>query len=158
MKVFDKIKKARLELGLTQTQLAELLGFKPNEVSKLESGGKKFVPVEYFAFLHSRGYDINSIIVDELPLKRSEKEKNIVSEPDEDYLSEKDEIPINQIKSILDSPMKMLFVDFFKGFNEIKQLDKRTEKLELLMAKMLLKFGELEEALQGQKKSSKNVD
>ena len=68
MKIFEKIKQARKELGLTQSDMAKALGLSQNAVSKLESGQKKFIPNSYILFLYEKGFDINSIFNDKLPL------------------------------------------------------------------------------------------
>lgn len=73
MDPFKKIKKARKELGLTQTEMAKALGLSQNAVSKLESGQKKFIPNKYILYLQEKGYDINSIFNDQLPLQKLPK-------------------------------------------------------------------------------------
>ncbi len=74
MDAFKKIKNARKELGFTQTDLAKALGLSQNDVSKLESGRKKFIPNKYILFLMEKGYDINSIFNDKLPLRKLPKD------------------------------------------------------------------------------------
>ncbi len=73
MNAYKKIKKARQELGLTQTDMAKALGLSQNAVSKLESGQKKFIPNKYILYLQEKGYDINSIFNDKLPLQKLPK-------------------------------------------------------------------------------------
>ncbi len=70
MDIFQKIKKARKELGLTQADMAKSIQLSQNAISKLESGQKKFVPNEYITFLHEKGYDINSIFDNKAPLRK----------------------------------------------------------------------------------------
>lgn len=79
MKIFEKIKQARQDLGLTQSDMAKALGLSQNAVSKLESGQKKFIPNRYISFLHEKGYDINSIFSNNLPLRKLTGESAIAN-------------------------------------------------------------------------------
>ncbi|UJH69132.1 hypothetical protein L0P89_07935 [Muricauda sp. SCSIO 65647] len=53
--------------------MAKALGLSQNNVSKLELGQKKFIPNKYILFLMEKGYDINSIFNDKLPLQKLPK-------------------------------------------------------------------------------------
>ncbi|WP_240911297.1 helix-turn-helix domain-containing protein [Yeosuana marina] len=68
MNAFEKIKKAREMLGLSQSDFAESVGVTQKDVSLLESGNKKFIPNKYIDFLIDKGFDLNTIFDDTLKL------------------------------------------------------------------------------------------
>lgn len=56
-----KIKDARLLLGKTQGQVASESGLLQKEISKIESGVRKFIPNQYIEYLYQQNIDLNSI-------------------------------------------------------------------------------------------------
>jgi transcriptional regulator with XRE-family HTH domain len=65
MEIKHNLRKARVLLGFSQSQVAELSGVSQTDISRIETGTRKFIPVEYFAFLASHGIDMNLIFSDE---------------------------------------------------------------------------------------------
>lgn len=70
MKAYQKIKEAREQMGLNQSEFAREVGVTQKDVSILESGNKKFIPNQYIEYLLNKGYDLNSIFDDDSELKR----------------------------------------------------------------------------------------
>ncbi|MBS1945669.1 MAG: helix-turn-helix transcriptional regulator [Bacteroidetes bacterium] len=59
--LFDKLKKARELLGLTQTQAATASGVKQPHLSDMEKNEKTLIPVRYIDFLYKNDIDLNSL-------------------------------------------------------------------------------------------------
>lgn len=123
MKSYEKIKLARESLELTQTQFADLVGVKPNEVSRMEGGLKKFIPDSYIHFLYNKGYDINSLFDDDLPLSKLKSESNAVSEPELKFLRRTDQMQENQIIPLYNLEATAGLVELFEHYNEKTPMD-----------------------------------
>ena len=82
MKPHKKIREARKILGLNQLQLANILGVSQNDVSKLESGQKKFIAKCYIDFLSENDFDLNTLFKEDLKLSKigEEEESHLGSE------------------------------------------------------------------------------
>ncbi|MBS1939877.1 MAG: helix-turn-helix transcriptional regulator [Bacteroidetes bacterium] len=59
--LFDKLKKARELLGLTQMQAASASGVKQPHLSDMEKNEKTLIPVRYIDFLYKNDIDLNSL-------------------------------------------------------------------------------------------------
>lgn len=62
----QRIKEARLKVGLTQQYVADALGTVPELICFLEAGATGFL-VDYLVFLRNLGLDLNVIFSDEEP-------------------------------------------------------------------------------------------
>jgi transcriptional regulator with XRE-family HTH domain len=106
-KVHIKIKKARLLLSLTQSQVKDLCGVEQDKISNIENGKTKFIPNEYIEFLHINGIDLNSIFDDSFDVKMLNTE-NALKEPIPKYsktekcfkCEEKEKLILSQQKTI----------------------------------------------------------
>lgn len=123
MNQFDKIRVARTELGLNQSDFASVVGVSQKDVSKLESGMKKFMPKEYIQFLMKHNYDINTLFDDEIPLQKLKKEEDIVMEPKAIYLQRTDKLQKNQMIPLFNLEAAAGLVDLFQHYNEITPID-----------------------------------
>lgn len=124
MRVFEKIREARNSMGMTQAEFAENVGIKQNEVSKLEAGGKKFVPMPIIAFLHDNNYDINTLFDDNVEL--SKMSIGIVQnqvEPNEIHLGRFDKRQKNQLIPLYSLEATAGLVELFEHYNEKTPLD-----------------------------------
>jgi len=65
MEIKKNLRKARVLLGYSQSQAAKLSGVSQTDISRIETGIRKFIPVEYFTFLASHGINMNLIFSDE---------------------------------------------------------------------------------------------
>ncbi len=126
MNEFDKIKMAREELGLSQSDLAGLMGDVPNAVSKLEAGQKKFIPNKYVKFLVGKNYDINTLFDDEKELKKVSDDSNSISEPKENYYKATDKELLKRIIQHFGLHNKMQLVEY------LTQLDEKRDTVSLL--------------------------
>ncbi|MGB7527674.1 hypothetical protein [Sphingobacterium cellulitidis] len=65
---WTKLKEVRELLGYSQGDIADKTGLKQKDISLLEAGKKKFIPLEYILFLYNQNIDINSIYAESLPI------------------------------------------------------------------------------------------
>jgi len=72
MLIFNKLKLAREQLKLTQSDAARLSGITQRDVSLLESGKKEFIPTNYIQFLYKMGISLSYIYGDDDNIFRSE--------------------------------------------------------------------------------------
>lgn len=147
MTAYEKIREVRKQLGLKQGEIAGILGIHQRDVSKLENGSKKFIPNAYLEFLVEKGYDVNTLFDDKIPLKKLSEEKNSLEEPQEKYISKTDQTLINQVIGYLGLQNKAQLVDYLKQVSENKSQDTRLKRLEILYAKTLLELGEIKELI-----------
>lgn len=56
-----KIKQCRIDLGLTQEEMAGASGFAQRDISRFETGRAKTVPNDFIQFLHKEGVDLNRL-------------------------------------------------------------------------------------------------
>ncbi len=56
-----KLTEARQKLKYSQSEMAEKSGIQRSDISRLENGEKKFLPLTLLNFLHSSGFDLNSL-------------------------------------------------------------------------------------------------
>jgi len=123
MDAFKKLREAREELGLNQTELANVLGVSQNDVSKLESGNKKFIPNSYILFFQSKGFDINSFFNDEMALKKLEDSRSILMESQQVYTQRTDVLHKNQAIPLYNLEATAGLVELFEHFNENIPMD-----------------------------------
>jgi DNA-binding XRE family transcriptional regulator len=65
---WGKLKIIRELLGLSQAEIAYKTGINQKDISLLEGGKKKFIPMEYIHFLYNENIDINSLYDDSLQI------------------------------------------------------------------------------------------
>jgi phage repressor protein C with HTH and peptisase S24 domain len=53
-----RLREARIQLKMSQEQIAEVSGLKQRDISDLEKGKKKFLPTQYIQYLNKRGIDL----------------------------------------------------------------------------------------------------
>src|SRR5690606_3092047 len=56
---FDRCRKARITLNLTQSEVANATGMSQKEISRIESGKRAEIPYRYIQFLYEQGIDLN---------------------------------------------------------------------------------------------------
>lgn len=95
MNAFEKIKLAREKLGYNQSEFADFIGVTQKDVSMIESGNKKFIPIKYIEFLMKNGFDINSLFDENEEIGKIEE----VNEPQSVYKLKTDRI-INGNQSV----------------------------------------------------------
>lgn len=61
---WGKLKIIRELLGYSQAEIAQKTGINQKDISLLEGGKKKFIPMEYIHFLYNENIDINSVYDD----------------------------------------------------------------------------------------------
>ncbi len=59
MLIYSKLKELRAYLRLTQKDIQDATGLSQRDVSQLENGEKKFIPVSYIQFLNKKGIPLN---------------------------------------------------------------------------------------------------
>jgi len=118
MYTFEKIREVRVELGLTQADFASLMGVSQNNVSKFESGRTKFIPKSYIDFLVEKGYDINTLFDDEVPLKKLGDRNILMGESLDLYRVRNDDPLINTIKRSLGIESTSHLNELFSRFDE----------------------------------------
>lgn len=118
MNAYKKIKEARELEGLKQSEMADILGISQNNISKLESGQAKFIPNSYIEFLASKGYDINTLFNDDLPLQKLNYQFHSLMESRPMYMRAPDEPLLNMLKRSLSFQRKEQVTDLFDRFNE----------------------------------------
>jgi transcriptional regulator with XRE-family HTH domain len=123
MDVYQKIKNVRTDLGLKQSEMAEILGIHQRDVSKLENGNKKYIPKEYMEFLVSRGYDVNTLFNDKIPLQKFNEEITMVKEPKLKLNLRTDKLQENQIIPLYNLEASAGLVELFEHYNEKTPLD-----------------------------------
>lgn len=123
MAVGDKIKEAREALGLKQSDFAEAIGVFQNDVSRIERGEKKFVPNSYIQFLYKKGFDVNSIFDDSMPLQKLGNEVSMVQEPAAEFVLRTDKRLKNQIIPIFNLEARAGLVELFRDFVEFTPVD-----------------------------------
>ena len=123
MSIADKIKEGREKLGLSQRQFADLIGVTQNSVSLIEGGQKKFVPNAYIEFLYQKGYDINTLFDDNLPLSKLKMESNTSKEADLKFLQRTDQVQKNQIIPLYNLEATAGLVELFEHYNEKTPMD-----------------------------------
>jgi transcriptional regulator with XRE-family HTH domain len=123
MDQFEKIREARVEIGLNQGEFASVLGVSQKEVSVLESGGKKFLPKKYIDFLMQKGYDINTLFNDEMPLKKLEETQDILMESQQFYIQRTDKLHKNQSIPLYNLEATAGLVELFQHVNEKTPID-----------------------------------
>lgn len=123
MNEFKKLKLAREELGLNQTQLAKALSVSQRDISKMEAGEKKFIPKLYIEFLQEQGYDINTLFNDEATLKKINVGAKIAAEAKAEYLTRSDQRQKNQLIPLYSLEATAGLVELFSHFNEYTPLD-----------------------------------
>ena len=75
----NKIKAARLKVGLTQVVIEDKHGIAQETISRIETGKTKTVPTDYFQLLYDNGIDLNSLFnrsVSEPSLQRNIEDQN----------------------------------------------------------------------------------
>lgn len=77
----DRLKQARLQIGMNQEETAKTSGLTQKDISLLESGKKKFIPPEYIHFLYKNGTDLNWLFGG----ASKKSEVSMVLEPHVDY-------------------------------------------------------------------------
>jgi phage repressor protein C with HTH and peptisase S24 domain len=123
MTPYEKIKEARTQLSLNQADFADALGVSQNEVSKLEKGGKKFIPNSYISFLSEKGYDLNTLFDDNQPLKKLQQDHNILQEPKARYLQRTDVMQKNQMIPLFNIEAAAGLVELFQHVDEKTPID-----------------------------------
>ncbi|WP_375334498.1 helix-turn-helix domain-containing protein [Flagellimonas sp. C4] len=144
MEIHEKIKQVREILGLNQAEVAEILGTLQNEVSRMESGKKKFVPNNYIQFLIDNNFDLNSFFDKRLSLTKNESSPDISKK--KHLLPELESIEPTHLVSFIQDRL-----DLFKNLDGFKTLifeasarlkgtdyTKRLERLEAVTAALLL--------------------
>lgn len=85
MAVHDKLKAVRRFLSLSQKEIEEIVDLSQRDISQLENGKKKFIPIEYIQFMNKKGIPLDLLFNDEVNLldfetrlseKLLEKKKN----------------------------------------------------------------------------------
>lgn len=61
----ERLKQCRIKLQLTQVEAAEGAGLTQSDISRLESGKTKTIPIDYMHFLHKRGIALDTLFLDE---------------------------------------------------------------------------------------------
>ena len=56
-----KIKQCRIDLGMTQEEMAVASGFAQRDISRFETGRAKTIPNDFIQFLHKRGVNLNRL-------------------------------------------------------------------------------------------------
>lgn len=64
--ISDRLKEARIKLGLTQTEAAEGCNMVQRDISRLENGKAQFIPIPYIQFLHNKGVNLNWLYSDKI--------------------------------------------------------------------------------------------
>ena len=123
MTPYEKIKEARTQLSLNQADFADAVGVSQNEVSKLEKGGKKFIPNSYISFLSEKGYDLNTLFDDNQPLKKLQQDHNILQEPKARYLQRTDVMQKNQMIPLFNIEAAAGLVELFQHVDEKTPID-----------------------------------
>jgi len=125
MNPFDKLSIARITLHLKQKEAAEQSGLKESVIKTLESGGKKFIPNEYLAFLYEKGIDLNWIFDEEdkrhFPVFR---ENDTHEDEDLKLVLTTILVKLNTFEQIIACKYKQEFGDACKEIiNDIKKID-----------------------------------
>lgn len=123
MPLYKKIREARKQLKLNQSDFARLVGVNQRDISKLEAGETKFVPNEYIQFLYKKGFDVNSLFDDDIPLSMLNNKINEVSETRETYLLRTDDKLINQAIPLFNLEATAGLVELFQQVNEKTPID-----------------------------------
>lgn len=118
MNIYEKIKEARLRLGLNQSEFSNELGLLQKDVSKVENGQRKFIPNRYFEYFFEKGFDINSFYNDEIPLQKISNKLDFLMESMPSYKMTPDEPLLNTLKNSLSFHRKEQVIDLFDRFNE----------------------------------------
>lgn len=123
MEAYEKIKEARIHLNLTQVEFAGVLGVSQNDVSKLESGQRKFIPNRYIEFLIEKGYDIHTLFDDKLQLEKRKTESEYAREPNADFILRTDKRLQKQAVPLFDLEAAAGLVELFQHYNENTPID-----------------------------------
>lgn len=123
MSVYEKIKEARNILGLKQSELADIIGVSQKDVSKVESGQRKFIPQEYIRFFVDYGFDLNSIFDDQAALKKLVDPTHVVQEPAAEFVLRTDKRLKNQVIPIFNLEAQAGLVELFQDFIEFTPID-----------------------------------
>lgn len=123
MKIHEKIGKYLEENYAKQLDFANDLGISQKDVSKMVSGQKKFIPNEYFEFFMRKGYDLNTLFDDDLPLKKVSEDKKTVSEPKARYLRRTDVMQKNQMIPLFNIEATAGLVELFNHVDEKTPID-----------------------------------
>lgn len=57
--IWSRLKNVRVALHLSQKAMGETAGIPQKDISQLENGKKKFIPIEYILYLYERGVNLN---------------------------------------------------------------------------------------------------
>lgn len=68
MAVHDKLKAVRRFLSLSQKEIEMILDLSQRDISQLENGKKKFIPIEYIQFLNKKQIPLELLFDDEINL------------------------------------------------------------------------------------------
>lgn len=125
MELHHKIRLVRKELGLNQVELSEKLDISQNEVSRMESGKKKFVPNYFIQFLIDNNFDLNSFFdKDYNGVKRQSSDENKSLVLDEHIFDKEDDM--NTLARFFLTYEKELREDMLLG-KIIKDIEKQGE-------------------------------
>ena len=123
MQTYEKIRQYLEQNYAKQLDFANDLGISQKDVSKMVSGQKKFIPNEYFAFFIQKGYDLNTLLDDEQPLKKIKQTEKEVHEPKARYLRRTDVMQKNQLIPLFNIEATAGLVELFQHVNEKTPID-----------------------------------
>lgn len=121
MKTYEKIREARNEHGMNQSQFANYLGVGQNEISNFEAGKKKFVSPWYIDFLIENHYDLNSFFNEKMALKKLNEVS--LAEPSQVYKLRTDTTVEKQLIPLYRLEASAGLVELFNNKNDLSPVD-----------------------------------
>ncbi len=121
MKAYQKIKEAREQMGLNQSEFARAVGVTQKDVSILESGNKKFIPNQYIKYLLNSSFDLNSIFDDHSELRK--KSFTTINEPTSVYRMRTDSDITTQLVPLYNLEATAGLVELFRNHSDDQPID-----------------------------------